>query len=206
MVVNFSADKTYKPTLNIPAEAMTAMGLSTKKFYTYTDLLADGEPRNALNLTLGPALGPYFRDKVPVTLARLRRQIVKFETRAATLISGRSSHTSSSSPHGCSHRRRHLQYPRKTPPQLLANLEHELRLPRHSVRLCAAKQQHEPDFRNHGGQNRRNCLPLAGGAHHGPAGAARHRLPFGPHLEPALGPAAAAISSWARCWPRWRSS
>jgi len=54
VVVNFSADKTYRPLLNIPAEALAAMGLTSKKVYTYTDLLNPGEPRNALNLTLEP--------------------------------------------------------------------------------------------------------------------------------------------------------
>jgi glycosidase len=63
IVVNFSADKTYKPTINIPAEAMTAMGLSTKKFYTYTNLLAEDEPRNSLNLTLAPLSAQIFEIK-----------------------------------------------------------------------------------------------------------------------------------------------
>src|SRR6476661_518534 len=54
IVVNFSAEKTYKPTINIPAEALAAMGLNPKKFYTYTDLLNGGEPRNNLYLPLAP--------------------------------------------------------------------------------------------------------------------------------------------------------
>ncbi|WP_201984365.1 alpha-amylase family glycosyl hydrolase [Hymenobacter rubidus] len=63
VVVNFSTDKTYRPTLTISPEAMAAMGLSTKKFYTYTDLLANEEPRNALNLTLEPLSAHIFEIK-----------------------------------------------------------------------------------------------------------------------------------------------
>ncbi|MBF9221611.1 alpha-amylase family glycosyl hydrolase [Hymenobacter ruricola] len=63
VVVNFSADKTYRPTITIPAEAMTAMGLSSKKFYTYTDLLDTDEPRTALNLTLAPLSAYIFEIK-----------------------------------------------------------------------------------------------------------------------------------------------
>ena len=54
IVVNFSAEKTYRPVLNIPAEAMAVAGLNAKKIYTYTNLLADEELRSALNLTLAP--------------------------------------------------------------------------------------------------------------------------------------------------------
>ena len=63
VVVNFSADKTYKPVISLPTEAMTAVGLSTKKFYTYTNLLADEKPRNALNLTLAPLSAYIFEIK-----------------------------------------------------------------------------------------------------------------------------------------------
>ena len=63
VVVNFSADKTYKPVISLPAEAIAAVGLSTKKFYTYTNLLADEEPRNALNLTLAPLSAYIFEIK-----------------------------------------------------------------------------------------------------------------------------------------------
>ena len=63
VVVNFSAEKTYKPVISLPAEAMAAAGLSTKKFYTYTNLLADEEPRNALNLTLAPLSAYIFEIK-----------------------------------------------------------------------------------------------------------------------------------------------
>ena len=54
VVVNFSADKSYRPTINIPADVLTKMGQPTNRFYTYTDLLNGGEPRTALNVTLGP--------------------------------------------------------------------------------------------------------------------------------------------------------
>ena len=63
VVVNFSADKTYKPIINIPAEAMAAMGLSNKQFYTYTDLLDPTEPRSALNVTLAPLSAYIFEIK-----------------------------------------------------------------------------------------------------------------------------------------------
>ena len=63
VVVNFSAEKTYKPVIALPAEAMAAAGLTTKKFYTYTNLLADEEPRNALNLTLAPLSAYIFEIK-----------------------------------------------------------------------------------------------------------------------------------------------
>ncbi len=63
VVVNFSADKTYRPVLTIPVEAMTTMGLNTKKFYTYTNLLEPEEPRNALNLTLAPLSAYIFEIK-----------------------------------------------------------------------------------------------------------------------------------------------
>ena len=54
VVVNFSADKTYRPIIRIPAEAVAAMGLNPKKFYSYTNLLTDEEPLNTLSLTLAP--------------------------------------------------------------------------------------------------------------------------------------------------------
>ena len=63
IVVNFSADKTYRPVINIPAEAMTTMGLNNKKFYTYTNLLEPEEPRNALNLNLAPLSAYVFEIK-----------------------------------------------------------------------------------------------------------------------------------------------
>ncbi|ALW84222.1 alpha-amylase [Hymenobacter sedentarius] len=63
VVVNFSADKTYRPTINVPAEAVAAMGLNTKKFYTYTDVLNPGEVRNTLNLTLAPLSAYIFEIK-----------------------------------------------------------------------------------------------------------------------------------------------
>ncbi|MDO7873421.1 alpha-amylase family protein [Hymenobacter sp. ASUV-10] len=63
IVVNFSADKTYRPTLNIPAEALTAMGLNPKKFYTYTDLLNNGTPRNDLYVKLEPLSAHVFELK-----------------------------------------------------------------------------------------------------------------------------------------------
>lgn len=63
VVVNFSAEKTYRPVITIPADVMTKMGLSNKKFYTYTNLLTDEEPRNTLNLTLAPLSACVFEIK-----------------------------------------------------------------------------------------------------------------------------------------------
>lgn len=63
IVVNFSADKTYKPTISISTEAMTAMGLNTRKFYTYTNLLNPDEPLFSLNLTLAPLSAYVFEIK-----------------------------------------------------------------------------------------------------------------------------------------------
>ncbi|MDQ2769216.1 MAG: alpha-amylase family glycosyl hydrolase [Bacteroidota bacterium] len=63
VVVNFSADKTYRPVITIPAEAVAAMGLNPKKFYTYTNLLTDDEPRNTLNLTMAPLSAYVFEIK-----------------------------------------------------------------------------------------------------------------------------------------------
>ena len=63
VVVNFSADKTYRPVIIIPADVMTTMGLNVKKFYTYTNLLEPEEPRNALNLTLAPLSAYIFEIK-----------------------------------------------------------------------------------------------------------------------------------------------
>ena len=63
IVVNFSAEKTYRPVLNIPAEAMAVAGLNAKKIYTYSNLLADEEPRSALNLTLAPLSAYIFEIK-----------------------------------------------------------------------------------------------------------------------------------------------
>ena len=63
VVVNFSADKTYHPTITISPEAQQAAGLTSAKFYTYTNLLADEEPRNTLNLTLAPLSAYIFEIK-----------------------------------------------------------------------------------------------------------------------------------------------
>jgi glycosidase len=54
VVVNFSADKTYRPTINVPAEALTAMGLNSQKYYNYVDILSEGELRNNLYLNMPP--------------------------------------------------------------------------------------------------------------------------------------------------------
>ena len=63
VVVNFSPDKSYHPTISIPTEALTAMGLDPKKFYTYTDLLNEEEARNSLYITLAPLSAHIFEIK-----------------------------------------------------------------------------------------------------------------------------------------------
>ncbi|WP_046243934.1 alpha-amylase family glycosyl hydrolase [Hymenobacter terrenus] len=63
VVVNFNAEKSYRPVINIPAEALTAMGLSPTRFYTYTNLLSPEELRNGLNLTLAPLSAYIFEIK-----------------------------------------------------------------------------------------------------------------------------------------------
>ena len=54
IVVNFSKDKTMKPTLQIPKSAMTAMGLNDDRFYTYTDLLNNAPATENRTVTLPP--------------------------------------------------------------------------------------------------------------------------------------------------------
>ena len=63
VVVNFSADKGFRPTIVIPAEVMTRMGLNTKKFYTYTDVLNEEEPVNSLYIKLPPLSARIFELK-----------------------------------------------------------------------------------------------------------------------------------------------
>ncbi|AMJ67563.1 alpha-amylase family protein [Hymenobacter sp. PAMC 26628] len=56
VVVNFSPDKAYRPGLTISPAAFQAMGIpsTTQAVYTYTDLLNDGAPLQALNEVLEP--------------------------------------------------------------------------------------------------------------------------------------------------------
>ena len=63
VVVNFSADKSYRPTIVIPADVMTRMGLNTKKFYTYTDVLNEEESVNSLYIKLPPLSARIFELK-----------------------------------------------------------------------------------------------------------------------------------------------
>ena len=68
VVVNFSADKFYRPTITIPAEVMAKVGLNTKKFYTYTDVLNEEEPVNTLYVKLPPLAARVFELKeIPPT-------------------------------------------------------------------------------------------------------------------------------------------
>ncbi|RZK38244.1 MAG: alpha-amylase [Hymenobacter sp.] len=54
VVVNFSDSKTYHPTLLIPSEVMTRMGLDPQHVHTYRDLLGGGAAQPGLSLTLAP--------------------------------------------------------------------------------------------------------------------------------------------------------
>ncbi|GAB3301786.1 alpha-amylase family glycosyl hydrolase [Hymenobacter tenuis] len=63
IVANFSPDKTYKPTLQIPKQAMQLMGLNAAQRYTYTELLNQAPPVEYLNLTLAPQSAYIFEIK-----------------------------------------------------------------------------------------------------------------------------------------------
>ena len=78
----------------------------------------------------------------------------------------------------------------ETATELLADLEHELRLPRHSVRLGTADGQHERDLRVSARQARSDPDALARGSADRPDHPADHRAHERPHLEPAWAPAA----------------
>ncbi|QNH62301.1 alpha-amylase family glycosyl hydrolase [Hymenobacter sediminicola] len=54
IVVNFSRDKTLRPTISIPAPVRQRIGLDPNMFCTYTDLLNNTPPTEFLNLTLPP--------------------------------------------------------------------------------------------------------------------------------------------------------
>ncbi|WP_231501415.1 alpha-amylase family glycosyl hydrolase [Hymenobacter swuensis] len=54
IVVNFSPDKTYRPTIRIPQNVMQLMGLNPQQFYTYSELLSQAPAVETLNLTLAP--------------------------------------------------------------------------------------------------------------------------------------------------------
>ncbi|MDU0372155.1 alpha-amylase family glycosyl hydrolase [Hymenobacter sp. ZK17L-C2] len=54
IVVNFSPDKTYRPTIRIPQNVMQLMGLNPQQFYTYSELLSQAPAVQTLNLTLAP--------------------------------------------------------------------------------------------------------------------------------------------------------
>ncbi|UPL49065.1 alpha-amylase family glycosyl hydrolase [Hymenobacter sublimis] len=63
IVANFSPDKTYRPTLRLPKEALQLMGLEASQFYTYTELLNQAPPVETLNLTLAPQSAYIFEIK-----------------------------------------------------------------------------------------------------------------------------------------------
>src|SRR5580704_19627540 len=82
-------------------------------------------------------------------------------------------------------------YDRQKAAALLADLEHELRLPRDPVWLGAADGQHERHLRIPGSARRPDSDPVAGRAAHRVDRPADHRPFERPHLEPAR--AAAAV-------------
>ena len=77
-----------------------------------------------------------------------------------------------------------------TRPELLADLEHVLRVPGHPVRLCAAEREREPHLPVARRVDRRAADPVARRAGHRPDRAADHRLPQRPHLGPPRAPPA----------------
>ena len=87
-----------------------------------------------------------------------------------------------------------------TTPELLADLEHELRLPGHPVRLGAADGQHERDLRVPRRRRAPDPHPVARRPADRAARAAHHRPHERPHLEPP-GPAPPLLPRRARCSP-----
>lgn len=63
IVVNFSRDKTSKPTIQIPREVRQRMGLNPDQFCTYTDLLNNTPPTEYLTLNLPPLSAYVFEIK-----------------------------------------------------------------------------------------------------------------------------------------------
>jgi glycosidase len=63
IVVNFSRDKTVRPTIRIPNEAKQAAGIDPNRFSTYTDLLNDAPPTENLTLNLAPLSAYVFEIK-----------------------------------------------------------------------------------------------------------------------------------------------
>ncbi|CAA9309971.1 MAG: Predicted maltose transporter MalT, partial [uncultured Gemmatimonadetes bacterium] len=81
---------------------------------------------------------------------------------------------------------------RETAPELLADVQHELRLPGHPVRLGASARQHVGRVRAAGRAAGRGAAAVAGGAGHGAPGAAHRGRDERPHLG-AAGAAAALL-------------
>src|SRR5258708_14736019 len=79
---------------------------------------------------------------------------------------------------------------------VLANLEHELRVPRDSVRLRAAECEREPDLRDLGREGREHPATLDRGAGDGASRPADRRVPERPYLEPP-GPPASVLFDMA---------
>src|SRR5262245_1892246 len=82
--------------------------------------------------------------------------------------------------HGRTHRR-----PDETAALVLADLEHELRILGHSVWVCAAECEREPDLRDARRQGREHPDPLDRGTGDWADRAADCRLLLRSHLEPA---------------------
>src|SRR6185295_16805176 len=69
--------------------------------------------------------------------------------------------------------------------ELLADLEHEFRVPRDSVWLGVAACQHEPDLPIPARRRELAALPLARWSNHRSDRPADHRIDERPHVEPA---------------------
>src|SRR6476646_10259297 len=73
----------------------------------------------------------------------------------------------------------------KTASEFLADLEHEFRVPRHSVWLGVAARQHEPDLQVPARRRKLAAVSLARWSNHRSDHSTHHRLDERPHLEPA---------------------
>src|SRR6185503_7379577 len=72
--------------------------------------------------------------------------------------------------------------------ELLADLEHEFRVPRHSVWLGFTAREHEPDLQVPACRGEFDFLPLARWPNYGFNYSTDHRFDERPHLEPSRSP------------------
>ena len=79
---------------------------------------------------------------------------------------------------------------------VLANLEHEFRIPRNPVWICLARRQHVAHLSNVGGQSGRTSGSVDCSALDGLIGAADHRILERPYVEPEVGETTAVFHDW----------